>query len=81
MLADDIREYVCHVYIEPARKGGEREVRVRAGDVHKEMGLCQRIPAVCSAIGSNKFQDEYRVRLVGREGPTNGSNVYFTFEV
>lgn len=53
----------------------------RAGDVHERMGLLGRMPAVCGAIGTQKFQEKYDVRLVERKGPTQGANVYFTFEV
>jgi len=81
MLADDIREFVFAKYIEPAHRSGISEVRVRAGDVHKEMGLSQRLPAVCAAIGAQKFEKQYGIILVQREGPANGSNAYFTFKV
>lgn len=81
MLADEIRDFVFRTYIEPTRKRGERTVRVRAGDVHEGMGLSDRMPAVCGAIGTRKFEKKYRVRLAGREGPTQGADVYFTFEV
>src|SRR4051812_23052863 len=38
------------------------------------------MPAVCSAIGSTKFQALAVVRLVRREGPENSSTTEFTFE-
>lgn len=81
MLADEIREFVFQKYIEPARKQGERTVTVRAGDVHEQMRLSGRMPAVCGAIGTQKFQETYGVRQVKREGHTQGANVFFTFEV
>ena len=81
MLADQIREHVYQRYILPARQHGSQTVTVRAGDVHSEMNLASRMPAVCGAIGSNKFQDQYHVRLISREGPSQGANVYFTFQV
>jgi len=80
-LADEIREFVCENYIKPARERGEKQIAIRAGDVHKEMGLVSRIPAVCSALGTNKFQDLCGIELIRREGPTNGSNVHFTFKL
>ena len=79
--ADKIREFVFREYIEPARRRGDTTVTVRAGDVHTKMGLSEGIPAVCSAMGTNKFQYTYGARLVQREGPTNGCNVFFTFDV
>jgi len=79
--ADEIREYANKHYIEPARAEGRREVTIRAGDVHNRMGLVDDMPAVCSAIGSLIFRKKYHVRLINREGPTNGANVFFTFSI
>lgn len=79
--ADRIREFAFQKFIKPARQRGEGTVTIRAGDVHSMMGLSDRIPAVCSALGTNKFQETYQVRLTGRRGPTNASNAFFTFEV
>lgn len=77
--ADRIRDFVQKHYIERARSAGKKQVTVRAGDVHKEMGLAQAMPSVCGALGSHKFADGAGVRLIGREGPANGANVYLTF--
>lgn len=80
-LADEIREYVLTAYIIPARRRGESTVTVRAGDVHREMGLKDRMPSVASALGATMFEPHARVRLVRREGPHQGSNLRLTFEV
>lgn len=45
------------------------------------MGLTNAMPAVCSAIGGNKFGDLAGVTLFDRTGPTNGANVYFSFSL
>ena len=81
MAADTIREFVRHPYIDPARKTGAAQVTVRAGDVHRDMHLVDAMPAVCGAIGARKFETRCAVKLVNRVGPTNGANVYFTFEI
>ncbi len=39
------------------------------------------MPAVCSAIGSSKFSELAGAALRHRAGPTNGANVYFTFDL
>lgn len=78
--ADRIRSFVLKEIVEPARRAGQSQVVVRAGDVHKRMGLQDAMPAVCSAIGSTKFQALAAVRLVRREGPENSSTTEFTFE-
>ncbi|TET89625.1 MAG: hypothetical protein E3J35_09455 [Methanomassiliicoccales archaeon] len=80
-LADEIREYANQNYIDPARNRGGVEVTIRAGDIHKRIGLSSRLPAVCGALGTNKFEKQYGVRLVGRKGPNQGSNVFFTFKI
>lgn len=79
--ADHIRQFTLDHYVAPARAEGRSEITIRAGDVHQAMGLANAMPAVCSAIGSNKFQEIARVIPVKRIGPANGANVYFTFEL
>jgi 5-methylcytosine-specific restriction enzyme B len=78
--ADRIRAFVLKQIVEPARRAGEHHFVVRAGDVHKQMGLQDAMPAVCSAIGSTKFQTLAGVRLVRRQGPENSSTTEFAFE-
>jgi len=80
-LADRIREFANENYIEPAREGGAREVSIRAGDIHRDMGLHGRLPVVCSALGSNKFLYEADVARVAVDGPLNGANCVLTFEI
>lgn len=79
--ADRIRTFVVDRYIEPARLGSVSRVKVRAGDVHKEMGLQNALPAVCSAIGSALFERQAGAKLVDREGPANSTTTLFTFEL
>ena len=79
--ADEIREFVYRTYIMPARDKSRQEVTVRAGDVHDKMGLVDRMPAVCGAVGTKIFERKYGVKLIHRTGVTNGPNVFFTFVV
>jgi 5-methylcytosine-specific restriction enzyme B len=81
VTADQIREFANQHYIGPARAARKPQVTIRSGDVHAAMGLVSRMPAVCSAIGSEKFCRDYRLNLAGRLGPTNRANVYFTFDI
>lgn len=78
--ADRIRAFVMERYINPARERGDVRVSVRAGDVHKEMGLQNALPAVCSAVGSAIFKREAKAELVERSGPANSTTSSFTFE-
>ncbi len=79
--ADRIRQFALDHYITPAKAEGRAEITARAGDIHRRMGLSNAMPAVCSAIGSNKFSELARVSLRDRNGPANGANVYFTFDL
>lgn len=79
--ADDIREHVIKRHIEPARKRGAKRIKIRAGDIHREMGLKDRMPAVCGALGTQIFLDDAGVSLIDREGPSQGANVFFTFSL
>ena len=79
--ADRIRQFALDHYIQPARAAGSRALIIRAGDVHQAMGLANAMPAVCSAISSNKFREQAGVNLIDRTGPANGANVYFRFSL
>jgi hypothetical protein len=79
--ADRIRRFVLDSYITPARARGHIKITIRAGDVHQAMGLANAMPAVCSAIGSHKFEEFARVAPITRTGPYNGANVYFQFSL
>ena len=69
--ADRIRQFAVDHYITPAKAEGRAEITIRAGDIHRRMGLSNALPAVCSAIGSNKFSEFARVTLRDRAGPVS----------
>jgi hypothetical protein len=77
--ADKIRQFALDHYVVLARARGRAVITIRAGDIHREMNLANAMPAVCSAIGSNKFEQIAQVRSINRTGPANGANVYFEF--
>jgi 5-methylcytosine-specific restriction protein B len=81
MQADEIREFVYKEYIEPARKQSKKIIAIRAGDVHDKMGFSNRMPAVCGALGTNKFENKYHVKCIKKEGPSNGANALFTYDI
>src|ERR1019366_7629417 len=45
------------------------------------MGLTNAMPAVCSALGSRKFDEYANITRSALVGPANGANVYFTFKL
>ena len=81
--ADKVRQYVVAQYVRPALARGERTVSVTAGDVHKELGLRNRIPLVCAALRASRFQSENHLRLKDVSGPLSGmsTTVKFTYEI
>lgn len=78
--ADTIRRFAISEYVDPARRRGAPNVTIRAGDVHRAMELSNAVPAVCSAIGSAKFEALAGVHQTSRTGPGQGPNAEFTFE-
>jgi len=77
--ADTIRQFVVQKYISPARNEGKETITIIAGVVHTDMGLENRMPAVCSAIDADKFLEYANVHLVKRSGPHQGSTVKWVF--
>lgn len=81
MNADQIRAYVNTAFLEPARRAGKTDVVIVAGDVHADLKLDNRMPAVCSALDAQKFQDQYRVILSTRSGPRQSSTATWRFSI
>ena len=80
-LSDDVRKYCIDNYILPMREKGDNIVLIRAGDIHTAMGYNNRLPLVCSSLGSKKFENIAKVQRVSIEGPLNGSNTTFIFRL
>jgi hypothetical protein len=78
-LAERIRRFAFEHYVAPVRDASKPEIRIRAGDVHKAMGLSGRMPAVCGALDSMIFRREFGLELLQRTGPAQGANVEFIF--
>jgi hypothetical protein len=80
-LADQIGAFAAKSYIEPARAAGHERVTITTGDVHRQMGLSSRMPAVCGALTARKFQAENHMTLESREGPYQGATVRLTYHL
>jgi hypothetical protein len=63
-LAERIRSFVCERYVEPARRGGASELSLTSGEVHREMGLSNRMPSVCGALRGRRLEERCRIELV-----------------
>jgi hypothetical protein len=76
---DRVREYARREYIVPARERGESTVRIIAGEVHRALGLHNRVPLVCSALSSREFLQKNRLRIQSRVGPPSLTSTTVTF--
>lgn len=79
--SDSVRQYAYENYIKPARKGGYKAVSIKAGDIATALGLSGRLPLVCGALGTNKFRDEYSLKLRSRKGPGQSTTTTFIFDL
>ena len=77
--ADRIRRHVRARYIDPARRDGGNTVTIRAGDVARDLQLVNRVPAVCSALGSKLLLEQAGLRLVERRGPRQSTTTEFHY--
>lgn len=75
--ADRIRRHVGAQYIDAARRDGRNTVTIRAGDVARDLRLRNRVPAVCSALGSKLLLEQAGLRLVERRGPRQSTTTEF----
>ena len=80
-LADVVRAHCRKTYIDPDRQRGKRYVGIRAGDVHQDLNLSQRLPAVCAALGTEIFEEECGIERISIVGPLNGANTTFWFRL
>lgn len=78
-LADEIRNYCIENYVKPARIKKLALVKIRVGEVHTRLGYKNRLPAVCAALGSEKFELQGEVKRFAIEGPLNGASTEFLF--
>jgi len=81
--SDAIRRHAYEKYIAQARRRREKSVSINVGEVHRELGLSNRVPLVCAALGSKKFLKEHGLRLISKNGPPSGQSttVTFTYEM
>lgn len=82
ITSDDVRKHVEEQYIRDSRKKGVQRFTVNAGEVHRALGLHNRVPLVCSAIQSQKFLHQHGLKLVEKSGPASGIStaLNLTFE-
>jgi hypothetical protein len=77
--SDLVRQHASEEHLAAARRRGDRTVTIRVGRVHKALGLHNRVPLVCAALGSKKFLTENHLRLVSKTGPPSGQSTTVTY--
>jgi hypothetical protein len=77
--SDAIRRHAYEKYVLQARRRKEKLISINVGDVHRELGLSNRVPLVCAALGSKKFLSEHGLRIVSKTGPPSGQSTTVTF--
>lgn len=79
--ADRIRLCALNYYVEPARESRAAEVVIRASDLSRDMGLRDAFPAICSALGGEKFQKLASVPAPAHTLPNPSSSTAFTYQL
>jgi len=79
--ADRIRLCTRNYYVEPAREKGATEVAIRASEISRDMGLRDAFPAICSALGGEKFQKLANVPAPTHTLPNPSSSTVFTYQL
>ena len=77
--AQDVRDFVRKQYIEPARRKGQKRVRIVAGDVHRALNMQNRVPNVCTALTSKILLRENHLVIEEKEGPPSGLGTRMTY--
>ena len=82
-LNEEVQRHVLSTYVGPAKVRGEGTIRIKAGDVHRDLCWVNRVPSVCTTLGSKKFQRETGLELIEKEGPPSGmgTRAVFTYRL
>lgn len=64
VLANKINKFICEHYIEKARNNGNKQVKLVSGQVHSDMRLIDRMPAVCGALRSKELETKCNIQLI-----------------
>jgi len=78
-LNEKVQQYVLTNYLGPAKARGENTIQIKAGDVHRELHWVNRVPSVCTTLGSKRFQRDTGLELIKKEGPPSGMGTRMVF--
>lgn len=81
--AERVRAWVEEKVIQPAKARGEKVVTVTAGEVHRYLGLKNRVPLVCQALKSKRLLERNHLVLKEVSGPPSGlsTTLRITYEI
>lgn len=77
--SDSIRHSAQRSYVHAARHRGLKRFSINVGEVHRSLGLQNRVPLVCQALASGKFLEANSLRLVSTTGPPSGQSTTVTY--
>ena len=77
--SDMVRQHAVEIYLQKARRRGDRTFAVNVGSVHKALGLNNRVPLVCAALTSKKFLTGNGLKLISKTGPPSGQSTTVTY--
>lgn len=77
--SDLVRDYVRQHPLQQARARGLKEFSVVSGEVHKALGLTNRVPTVCQALRSKRLLRENNLILKSETGPPSGLSTTMVF--
>ncbi|MGH9488271.1 MAG: hypothetical protein ACRD04_11870 [Terriglobales bacterium] len=69
-----VQDLLLARYIEPARRRGQKTIRIVAGDIVRELRLRDRAPQVCAAMQGVRFLKRNQLEILEREGPPSGQS-------
>lgn len=77
--SDLVRSFVERNAVDRARREGQVEFSVRAGEIHKALGFSNRVPTVCQALRSKSLLTKNGLELKSESGPPSGLSTTMVF--
>ena len=86
MSAEEIRRYVKDRYAEAARSRGQKEMTLRAGDIHDELEYRNLQPLVCDTLRGERLQELCNMELTGEQWgkhvhQRHAKNIWYTYRL
>jgi hypothetical protein len=78
-LSESVLHFVKEHHVRPARAQSQSIIEVRAGEIHTGLRWTRRVPLVCAALNSRKFQRAAGLQLIEKSGPPSGQSTTMVF--